>query len=68
MKELENGKIMTIQGNESFIIASLGDITADLPQGNDLAGIKRHGANRGCRTCSAKKDLLTSDSLDLPLI
>ena len=28
MKELENGKIMTIQRNESLIIASLGDIMA----------------------------------------
>jgi len=24
-----------------------GDVTADLPQGNDLARIKRHGATRG---------------------
>src|SRR5256714_567089 len=68
MKVLENGKIMNIQGNECLVIASLGDITADLPQGNDLVGVKRHNANKGCRTCNATKDFLTSDKLDLPLI
>ncbi|PKY23928.1 hypothetical protein RhiirB3_387609 [Rhizophagus irregularis] len=68
MKILEKGKIMNVQGNECVVIASLGDITADLPQGNDLAGVKRHSANRGCRTCNAAKDSLTSDSLNLELI
>jgi len=68
MKELENGKIMNIQGTECFVIASLGDITADLPQGNDLVGVKRHSANRGCRTCNVTKDSLTSESFDLQLI
>ena len=59
---------MNIQGNECLVIASLGDITADLPQGNDLVGVKRHNANKGCCTCNATKDFLTSDKLDLPLI
>ncbi|PKB98811.1 hypothetical protein RhiirA5_430767 [Rhizophagus irregularis] len=68
MKVLENGKIMNIQGNECVVIASIGDITADLPQGNDMVGVKRHGANRGCRTCNATKDSLTSNKLDLQLI
>ena len=68
MKELEKGKIMNIQGNKCLIIASLGDITADLPQGNDLVGVKRHGANKGCRTCSVSKDSSTFADLDLRLI
>src|SRR5436190_6398534 len=68
MKVLEKGKIMIIQGNECFVIASLGDTTADLPQGNDMVGVKRHGAKRGCRTCNVTKDSLTSNSLDLQLI
>ena len=68
MKQLEKGKIMNLQGNKSLVFATLGDITADLPQGNDLAGVKRHSAIRGCRTCSVTKDLLTSDELDLTLI
>ncbi|CAG8855367.1 14797_t:CDS:1, partial [Gigaspora margarita] len=46
----------------------LGDVTADLPQGNDLAGVKRHGATRGCRTCNATKDSWTSDNINLSLI
>jgi hypothetical protein len=45
-----------------------GDVTADLPQGNNLARIKRHGATRGCRTCNATKDSWTTDNLDLLLI
>jgi hypothetical protein len=68
MRQLEKGRIMDIQGNESLVIASIGDVTADLPQGNDLAGVKRHGATRGCRTCNATKDSWTSNNLDLSLI
>lgn len=68
MKILEKGKIMDVQGNEYVIIANLSDITADLPQGNDLARVKRHSANRGCQICNAAKDSLTSDSLNLELI
>ncbi|UZO16278.1 uncharacterized protein OCT59_007667 [Rhizophagus irregularis] len=59
---------MDIQGNKSLVIASIGDITADLPQGNDMAGVKRHGATRGCRTCNATKDSWTANNLDLLLI
>ncbi|CAB4485675.1 unnamed protein product [Rhizophagus irregularis] len=33
-----------------------------------MVGVKRHGANRGCRTCNATKDSLTSNKLDLQLI
>ncbi|CAG8789329.1 11157_t:CDS:1, partial [Racocetra fulgida] len=44
MKLLEREKIMDVQGNKSFIIASIGDITSDLPQENDLVGVKRHNA------------------------
>jgi hypothetical protein len=68
MKVLEKGMIMNVQGNECFVIASLGDITADLPQGNDLVGVKRHGANKGCRTCNTTKNALTTNNLDLPLV
>src|SRR5439155_24290397 len=32
-----------------------------------LVGVKRHGANKGCRTCNATKNNLTND-LDLPLV
>jgi hypothetical protein len=33
-----------------------------------MVGVKRHGANRGCRTCNVTKDSLTSNNLDLQLI
>lgn len=42
MKELEKGKIMTVQGQNAWVIAGLGVVTADLPQGNDLAGVLRY--------------------------
>ena len=42
MKELEKGKIMTVQGQNAWVIAGLGVVTADLPQGNDIAGVLRY--------------------------
>jgi hypothetical protein len=57
MKKLEKGIIMNIQGNESFVIASLGDVTANLLQGNDLTGVKRHSAIRGVVPVMQKKTL-----------
>jgi len=68
MKELEKGKTMNIQENECLVFVSLGDVIFDLPQGNNLIGVKRHNAYRGCKTCNMTKDSLTSDSLDLQLI
>ncbi|RHZ84174.1 hypothetical protein Glove_85g24 [Diversispora epigaea] len=46
---------MKINNIEYLIIGGLGVVTADLPQGNDLCGIKRHNANHGCRNCFIKK-------------
>ncbi|HEX7870356.1 MAG TPA: hypothetical protein VF455_09595 [Chryseobacterium sp.] len=65
MKALECGQIMNIQGQNCWITAGLGVVTADLPQGNDLAGIKRHGANKGCRTCQVSKEQSTNDNLNI---
>ena len=39
MKELEKGKVMNIQGQNIWVIASIGVVTANLPQGNDLTGV-----------------------------
>lgn len=66
--QLEKGKVFEINGVRCLIIASLGQVTADLPQGNDLAYIKRHGAIKGCRSCQATKEKLTSADLNIPLI
>jgi hypothetical protein len=68
MKKFEKGKTMKVQGQDAWIIASLGVITSDLPQGNDMAGVKRHNANKGCRTCLISHELLTSCNQDIPKI
>jgi hypothetical protein len=65
MKRLEQGMVMNVQGENCWVVASLGCVTADLPQGNDLAGIKRHGAIRGCRTCLVAKANATDENLDI---
>ncbi|GET58986.1 hypothetical protein GLOIN_2v1867050 [Rhizophagus irregularis DAOM 181602=DAOM 197198] len=59
IKKFEKGKIMTVQGQVAWVIG-LGLVTADLPQGNDMAGVLRHNANKGCRTCTTKKESLKS--------
>ncbi|CAB4412440.1 unnamed protein product [Rhizophagus irregularis] len=51
LKELEKGKIINIQGEDTLVVAGLGLVTADLPQGNDLVGVMRHNAKKGCRFC-----------------
>jgi len=56
---------MNVQGKDCWIIASLGSVTADLPQGNDLVGVKRHNAIRGCRTCLVAHKNATDDNLDI---
>ena len=47
------------------MIAGLGIVTSDLPQGNDLAGVLRHNAVRGCRTCMISRNLSTSLDQDV---
>ncbi|GES75244.1 hypothetical protein GLOIN_2v1790940 [Rhizophagus clarus] len=66
MKEFEQGKLMEVNGQDAWVIASLGVVTADLPQGNDMCGVLRHNANKGCRTCTASRESLTNFSQDVP--
>jgi len=66
MKKFEQGKIMKIQGQNVWVIASLGVVTADLPQGNDIVGVLRHNAIKGCRTCIIDKDFLTDNAQNIP--
>ncbi|UZO13261.1 uncharacterized protein OCT59_004765 [Rhizophagus irregularis] len=68
LPQLEKGKIFKINGQDSLIIASIGQITADLPQGNDLTGVKRHIAVKGCRSCQATRDIFTNPNLDIAAI
>ena len=65
MKKLEQGIIMTVNGKDAWIIASLGVVTADLPQGNDLVGVKRHNAIKGCRTCTISQESYTNVEQDV---
>ena len=51
---------MKIKEEEVWVTGGLGLIIADLPQGNDLAGVLRQNANHGCRTCEVFKDDLTT--------
>ncbi|CAG8846950.1 13672_t:CDS:2, partial [Gigaspora margarita] len=64
IKSLESGQIINIQNQEYWVIASFGIVTADLPQENDLASIKRHSANKGYQTCQVSKEHFTNNDLD----
>ena len=67
LKTFEKGKVMKVLGQTALVIAGLGVVTADLPQGNDLVGVLRHGANKGCRTCSVDKNSYTALDQDFSL-
>ena len=60
IKRLEKGLIMKTLNGDAFVIGGIGCITADLPQGNDLADVKRHNAKYGCRTCNVPNDQYTN--------
>lgn len=64
VKKLEKGIEMKINGEEYLITGGLGVVTADLPQGNDLCGVKRHGANHGCRNCFVTREELSDKKYD----
>ena len=64
IRHLENGLIMRTLYGDAWVVGGLGCLTADLPQGNDLAGVKRHGAIHGCRTCNVANNQLTNPGYD----
>ncbi|CAB4477167.1 unnamed protein product [Rhizophagus irregularis] len=64
---LQKDLFMKIGNEEYWISGGLGVVTADLPQGNDLAGILRHNANLGCRSCKSTKEELTLLDYDIQL-
>ncbi|RGB25373.1 hypothetical protein C1646_771828, partial [Rhizophagus diaphanus] len=65
IKELENGFEMDLGDKRIWITGGLGDITADLPEGNEQAGIKNHNAKHGYRICTIDYDELYDMSFDL---
>ncbi|PKC75552.1 hypothetical protein RhiirA1_448603 [Rhizophagus irregularis] len=65
MQILQNGIIMTnYNGDKVIISGGLGMCIADLPQGNNLAGIRRH---HGCRTCEVTQEDLNNTYFDIQL-
>jgi len=61
LRDLEKGIVMTIGEENVWVVAGIGLVTADLPQGNSLADIKQQGACHGCRMCMAPRNRLTDD-------
>ncbi|PKC53644.1 hypothetical protein RhiirA1_478874 [Rhizophagus irregularis] len=67
IKELENGFEMDLDNKRIWITGGLGNITSDLPEGNEQARIKNHNANHGCRICIIHHDELNNMSFDLAM-
>ncbi|PKC56990.1 hypothetical protein RhiirA1_473195 [Rhizophagus irregularis] len=65
IKELENGFTVVINNKPIWITGGLGNITSDLPEGNEQAGIMHYNANHGCRICTIHHDELNNISFDL---
>ena len=65
MKKFEQGKLMEVNGQDAWVIAGLSVVTADLPQGNNMAGVLWHNAVKGCCTCTASQESLTNFYLDV---
>ena len=64
IQKLEKGIEMEINGEKCLVAGGLGVVTADLPQENDLCGVKRHGANHGCRNCFVPREQLSDKNYD----
>jgi len=64
VRALQHGVFMSTKHGQFWVVAAIGCVTADLPQGNDFARVKRHGANHGCRTCMADQMHLTDSKYD----
>ncbi|PKK61347.1 hypothetical protein RhiirC2_791919 [Rhizophagus irregularis] len=68
MQILQNGIIMTNYNEDKVIISGgLGMCIADLPQGNDLAGIRRHNTDHGYCTCEVTQEDLNNTYFDIQL-
>jgi len=66
IKQLQEGiKITDCNGEQVFVSGGLGMSTADLPQGNDMAGVRRHNADHGCRSCEVFREDLNNLYFDV---
>ena len=64
LRRLEKGVAMNMNDETVWVVASIGLVTADMPQGNDLCDVKKQGALYGCRNCLVPKDRLTDNTFD----
>jgi hypothetical protein len=65
IKDLQNGILMEMRDEQVWVTAGFGMVTADLPQGNDMAGIKRQNAEYGYRTCKVSQGQLADSKFDI---
>ncbi|UZO22591.1 uncharacterized protein OCT59_014951 [Rhizophagus irregularis] len=65
MQILQNGIIMTNYNGDKVIIS--GGLGMCIPQGNNLAGIRRHNTDHGCRTCEVTQEDLNNTYFDIQL-
>ncbi|GES95457.1 hypothetical protein GLOIN_2v1483751 [Rhizophagus clarus] len=65
MKELQAGIPMIMKNEQVWVRAGFGMNTANLPQGNDMAGVKRHNVKYGCRTFKVPQNQLSDTDFDI---
>ncbi|CAG8471731.1 26089_t:CDS:10, partial [Racocetra persica] len=63
--QLEQGFVMNVNSIDCWISGGLAIVTADLSQGNDIAGVLHHNANFECRSCKVFKNELTNITFDI---
>src|SRR5438105_5038821 len=62
--QLKKGVTIEMNDETVWVITSIGLVTADMPQGNDLCDVKKQDALYKCRNCLAPKDQLTDNMFD----
>jgi hypothetical protein len=61
---LQNASFKSFIIHILIVCIGIGVYTTDLPQGNDLASVKRHNAEHGCRGCYVSQDNLGDIDFD----
>ena len=56
LHQLEKGIAMNMNNETVWVVTSIGLVTADMPQENDLCDVKKQGALYGYRNCLVSKD------------
>src|SRR5205085_4317783 len=61
---LKKGITMKMNDEMVRVITSIGLVTADMPQENDLCDVKKQGTLYECQNCFIPKDQLTDNTFD----